>query len=140
MDSGFGASRRPGMTSGLGRELDPAGFVERLDVEGADFGCAADIERDHDPVAGHRGGVDARTFRQSDDRVGRRAGAAGVKQAIADDAGHGGDRNERREPRYDHHQPHAGGKARRGSIAFGRRRSAVIGTGLLPFALRFSGG
>ena len=65
---------------------------------------------------------------------------AGVKEAVADDTDHGGDRNQRREPRYDHHQPYAGGEARRGSIALGGRRRVAVGTGLLPFALRFSGG
>ena len=113
--------------------------MERLDVEGADFGCAADIERDHGPIAGNRGGDDARRFRQRDDRFGRRAITAGVKETVADDADHGRDRDQRRKPRYDHQQPHTGGEARRGSIALGRRRGIAVGTRLLPFALRFSG-
>ncbi len=76
-------------------------------------------------------------FRQRDDRFGRRgANTAGVENAVADDADHGGDRNQRREPRYDHHQPHARGEARRGGIGLGRRRVAAIGA--RPPAIRLA--
>src|SRR5262245_16356872 len=49
--------------SRLGGKAQPAGGLERLDVEGADLDRAAHIERHRDAVLGHRRGDDARALR-----------------------------------------------------------------------------
>ena len=143
MDSGFGACapprndgrKRQGSVANLMRPVSWSVLTSKVRISVAPpISSVTTIA-----IAGNRGGDDARRFRQRDDRFGRRANTAGVKETVADDTDHGGDRNQRRETRYDHHQPHAGGEARRGSIALGRRRSVAVGTRLLPFALRFSG-
>ncbi len=66
--------------------------------------------------------------------------SAGTENAVADDADHRDNGDERGEARYDHQPAHPRNDARRDGIGLSLRRDGARRTRLVPFALRFSGG
>jgi hypothetical protein len=71
-------------TSGLAGEFQRPGGFQALGVESADFGAAADVQRQHDPVAGYPRGEDFGAFRQSRGRRRRHSASIRAEKAVAD--------------------------------------------------------
>ena len=68
---GPGTLGRVAQASGFADEFELSGRFQRLGVEGADFGHPADIQRQHQPLAGHRRRDDAGALGQGRDNVRR---------------------------------------------------------------------
>ena len=112
---GAAAQAGPGTVehSGLARKAQPAGLLERLDVEREQFVGAIDFDQHGKSPRRGRGGDQARAFGQRNDVFGWNAGSAGAEHAIANHPHHRGDRQRRGERRNHHDDPRAGHHLRR---------------------------
>ena len=95
----------PARTSRLGGELQPAGLLHGLDIEGPQFGRAVDVDQHRDAAGRSRRRDQPRALRQGDDAVGADGTAAAAEDAVADHADHGGDCDQGGKRGYDHHRP-----------------------------------
>jgi hypothetical protein len=95
---------RPEQPLRLGGELQPAGLLQGLDIEGPQFARAVDVDQHRDAAGRSRRRKHPRALRQGDDAV-ESDGAAVIQNAEADHADDGGDCDQGGEGGYDHHQP-----------------------------------
>jgi hypothetical protein len=94
----------PAQLSRLGGELQPAGLLHGLDIEGPQFGRTVAVDQHRDAAGGSRRRDHPRALRQGDDAV-EADGSAVIENAVADHADDGGDCDQGGEGGYDHHQP-----------------------------------
>src|SRR5580692_4211152 len=94
----------PAWSSRLSGELQPAGLLQGLDIEGPQFARAVDIDQHRDAAGRGRRREHPRALRQGDDAVDAN-GSTVIENAVADHADDGGDCDQGGEGGYDHHQP-----------------------------------